>query len=478
MSESNKNRVFYNCSNKSPNVIKYVIRIPKNHEPTKTMLENKFKSLGIEFKTFPKIIDKKNDRDKTDYYYFNDYMYYNNKTSKEFKVSHTYLYVNENDKQNILDLIESCNEYKMKKTNDTTYSVNINDSLVIMDEKIDPTKNNFRSPPTLRDYENGKYPICIVSYKRGDIKDDKGNDLPRTAILLNSMKIRCKLYYEPQERDIYFKNYGQLPYVDLVVCPENFSLRNEGSTPVRNYVLDMEKKCKRVWILDDNIKSFTRYYKGQKIPIKSGFIFKSVEKYVDNNSIYNFNKIGVVSLNYGCKIFGNDMRSVIVENGKSYSCMLIPTNSLRKDGTLIRFSGKHQEDNFLSLDFICNDYTTLCFNHIFYNKNTSGVDKGGNRESIYKDDDKQKGRIERTEFFINKTKRLLQQGIIKPKKSSYTINDLLVSSPQKNEEVHMKFMYNKIKSIPLNPINYSERDDDTEWNNYKNDVSNIYLQPN
>ncbi len=172
------------------------------------------------------------------------------------------------------------------------------------------------------------------------------------------------------------------------------------------------------------------------------------------------------------------MRSVIVENGKSYSCMLIPTNSLRKDGTLIRFSGKHQEDNFLSLDFICNDYTTLCFNHIFYNKNTSGVDKGGNRESIYKDDDKQKGRIERTEFFINKTKRLLQQGIIKPKKSSYTINDLLVSSPQKNEEVHMKFMYNKIKSIPLNPINYSERDDDTEWNNYKNDVSNIYLQPN
>lgn len=475
MSESNKNRVFYNCTNKSPNVVKYVIRIPKNHEQTKIMLENKFRNLGIQFKTFPKTIDKRNDRDKTDNYYFSDYMYYNNKTSKEFKVSHTFLYVNENDKQNILNLFESCDEYVMKKTNDNTFSVCINDSLVIMDEKIDPKIYHFSSPPHLRDYESGKYPVCIVSYKRGNIKDDKDKDLPRTAILLNSMRIRCKLYYEPQERQIYHDNYGQLPYVELVECPENFSLRNEGSTPVRNYVLDMNKNYKRVWILDDNIKSFTRYYKGQKIPIKSGFIFKSVEKYVDNNSVYNVNKIGVVSLNYGCKIFGNDMRPVIVENGKSYSCMLIPTNALRKDGTLIRFHGKHQEDNFLSLDFICNDYTTLCFNHIFYNKNTSGIDRGGNRESIYKDDDKQKGRIERTEFFINKTKRLLQQGIIKPKKSSYTIDDLLVSDPQKNEEVHMKFMYNKIKSTPLNPINYSERDDDTEWNNYKNDVSNIVL---
>tara|TARA_R100000353_G_scaffold174544_1_gene142724 strand:+ start:22 stop:1443 length:1422 start_codon:yes stop_codon:yes gene_type:complete len=470
MSVSNQNLVFYNCTNKSPNVVKYIIRIPKDHEPTNNILKEKFKSLGIIFKTSPKSTE--NDNDKSDYYYFNDYMYYNNKEAKEYKVSHTYLYVNEDDKQNILDIFESFNDYQIKKQPSGSFSVCINDSLV---EKI-PTNFTYISPSHLHDYENGKYPICIVSYKRGNIKDDKGKDLPRTAVLLNSMRIRCRLYYEPQEREIYQDNYRHLPYVELVECPQNFSELNEGSTPVRNYVLDTNQVCKRVWILDDNIKSFLRYYKGEKIPIKSGFIFKSVENYVDNHSLLNLNKIGVVSLNYAAKIFGKAQRPVIVENGKSYSCMLIPTESLREDGSLIRFEGKHQEDNFLSLDFICNGYTTLCFNHIFYDKNTSGVDKGGNRESIYKDDDKQKGRIERTEFFINKTKRLLQQGIIKPNKKSYKLNDLLISSPQKNEEVHMKFIYTKIKSTPLKPINYNDRTwDDPLWDNYKINVNSMEL---
>lgn len=486
MSESNKNRILYKCeSKKDKNLTKYVIRIPINDENTKKMLEKKFEYLGIKFITQGKpIIDRNGDNiDKTGYYHFKDYMWYDNSTSKEYQVSHTYMYVGKEFSKKINDLLLTCKEVTMIK-NDDTISVRVNDSLVDIDEKIEPTLCHFTSPLEYEKYdyqERGHYPICIVSYKRGDIKNVKGVDLPRTAILLNSMKVQCELYYEPQEHDIYVKNYGNLPYVKLVKCPENFSNLGQGSTPVRNYVLDMNKKCKKVWILDDNIKSFTRYYKGQKIPIKSGFIFKSVEQYVINNSILSTNKIGVVSLNYGCKVFGSCMRPVIVENGKSYSCMLIPTNAKRKNGSLIRFEGKHQEDNFLSLDFICNGYTTLCFNHIFYNKNTSGIDKGGNRESIYKDDEGQVGRKERSEFFINKTKEWLDQGIIKPlinkkTKEPYSLKELVVSSPQKNEEEHMRFCYEKIESVSFNPIDcneYLEKDDD--WKHYKKNVKNLTL---
>jgi uncharacterized protein YuzB (UPF0349 family) len=40
--------------------------------------------------------------------------------------------------------------------------------------------------------------------------------------------------------------------------------------------------------------------------------------------------------------------------------MLIPLNND------IKFNHKHQEDNFISIEYVCKGYTNLCFNHIYF----------------------------------------------------------------------------------------------------------------
>jgi len=261
-----------------------------------------------------------------------------------------------------------------------------------------------------QDFNTNKYPICILSYDRHD-KNGK------THLYLTKCKIKHFLFVEPSEYDEYMK-WINMEYCVVIKCPEDFHLIGMGSTTVRNYILKWGRNngFERVWVLDDNIKDYKRLHQGIKNDINSHEIFTSVEDYIDR-----YDNVGIVSHNFNPFISEGDCRSCIVKNGKCYSSMLIPTN---KD---IKFRYKHQEDNLISMEYIHKGYTTLCFNHILYNKDTSGENKGGNNSIIYKVDEKTKdgdGYKERFEYFeriiwiLNTEKRInLREGS--------TINDLL-----------------------------------------------------
>ena len=286
-----------------------------------------------------------------------------------------------------------------------------------------------------------RYPIAILSFGRY-------NDAGKTHKLLTKLKIIHNMFVEPFEYDLYEKWYDKT-YCHLIKAPKDFHLKNMGSTPMRNYILK-HIKCKnecwdtsRVWLLDDNIKSYKRLFKGVKNTIEDVEIFTSIENYIQN-----YNNVGIVSHNFNPFVVEGGCRNVFCKNGKCYSSMLVPTN------TDIKFKHKHQEDNFISIEYICAGYTNLCFNHICYDKNTSGVDEGGNNKFIYKKSEEDIGRKERYEYSLNTAETLIQTGEIKLKDNK-VLKDFIFHKPLKHEYWHCEFNYAMLKNYD-NDIDFIE----------------------
>jgi len=129
-----------------------------------------------------------------------------------------------------------------------------------------------------------KYPIYIISKGR--------YDNPLTARALDLCNIQYKIVVEPIE----YTNY--LRVIDknkIIVTPENFSEKGQGSIPVRNFVWDHSIKNNHSshWLLDDNIMKFMRLNNNKRIQCRSRLIFRIVEDFVDR-----YENIGIAGLNY------------------------------------------------------------------------------------------------------------------------------------------------------------------------------------
>ena len=94
----------------------------------------------------------------------------------------------------------------------------------------------------------------------------------------------------------------------------------------------------------------------------------------------------------------------------------------------IYFNHKHQEDNFISIEYICKGFTNLCFNHICYDKNTSGIDDGGNTKFIYKKTEDDVGRKERFDYSFETTKKLINENLIILKENK-TLDNFIFHKP-------------------------------------------------
>lgn len=237
------------------------------------------------------------------------------------------------------------------------------------------------------------FPIGIVSLGRA-------NKFGRTHKLLTSMKVKHYLFVEKQEEEQY-RGWYDFTYCMLVVA-DNFSELDMGSTPMRNYILDYFDED-YVWILDDNIMKYTYFNRGKQNPIESPVVFTMLEDYVRG-----CDNIGIASHNFGVFVPQGMERTCVIKNGKCYSSMLL-NNRIG-----LRFSHKHQEDNFISIDAICKGYNTLCFNTVMYVKETSGKDKGGNHDTIYKcgNETDGLGYKERFEYFQATARQLIESGDI------------------------------------------------------------------
>lgn len=209
--------------------------------------------------------------------------------------------------------------------------------------------------------EKNKYPIYVISKGRYE------NCL--TAKELNRIKVDFVLVVEPQEYELYKKEF---PENNIKITP--FKNLGQGSIPVRNFVWDhsIESGYKKHWILDDNIQNFHRLNKNEKYKVADGEIFKACEDFTDR-----YNNVKISGMNYYSFCKTSDPVPPVYFNTRVYSCTLI--DNLLKH----RWRGKYNEDTDLCLRSLKDGDCTILFNAFLCGKVTSMRMKGGNTSEVY-----------------------------------------------------------------------------------------------
>lgn len=217
---------------------------------------------------------------------------------------------------------------------------------------------------------NPDYPVYIIS---------KGRWKSRlTSKALEKMNVPYHIVVEPQEYDEYAK----------VIDPEKiytlpFSNLGQGSIPARNWVWEhsMSIGAERHWILDDNIRSFRRYYNDKRIYVTDGTIFKIVEDWVNR-----YENVALAGFQY--TMFAVGYTKPVALNRRIYSMILI------KNDIPYRWRGRYNEDTDLSLRVLKDGWCTALFYAFMGDKQAMMTLKGGNMDELYKQNSEFDGRLE------------------------------------------------------------------------------------
>jgi len=207
-----------------------------------------------------------------------------------------------------------------------------------------------------------KYPIYIISVGRWEKR--------LTSKYLEKAGIDYKIVVEPAQAEEYKK---VIDPKKVLVLPQNYSKKNLGGIPARNFVLEHSKKANfaRHWIIDDNIDGYTRFNKGERTNCYSGAVFRCIEDYVDR-----YTNIKMAGHNY--YMFASSKRlKPIIKNTRIYSSILL-SNDIP-----FKWRGRYNEDTDLSLRILKAGYSTVLFDNMLANKVATMTQKGGNTDSIY-----------------------------------------------------------------------------------------------
>jgi hypothetical protein len=215
-----------------------------------------------------------------------------------------------------------------------------------------------------------KFPIYIISKGRWERRS--------TSNVLEDMNCPYKIVIEPKEYDNYAKYINK---DKIILCPENFSERGQGSSLVRNFVWQhsLNQGDSYHWILDDNIESIERFNNNLKIKCETPTPFKVIEDF-----ILRYQNIALAGMNYAIFCPASEARQPIRFNERIYSCILI------RNDISYKWRGKYNEDTDLSLRVLKDGWCTVLFNSFLIGKRATMTQNGGNTDTIYNTGDKRK----------------------------------------------------------------------------------------
>lgn len=209
-----------------------------------------------------------------------------------------------------------------------------------------------------------RFPVYVISKGRSDPA------LALTVRFLLADRVPFRLVVEPTERDAYAKLVREetllvLPFADLGL----------GSIPARNFVWEHARStgAERHWILDDNIRSVERIFRGDRIACDSGPAFAAVEDFAER-----YENVAIAGLNY--HMFGFSAIKPFTVNTHVYSFMLIRTDLEQ------RWRGRYNEDTDLCLQVLAAGYCTVLVNAFLAYKNPTMTGRGGNTDELYAGD--------------------------------------------------------------------------------------------
>ena len=209
---------------------------------------------------------------------------------------------------------------------------------------------------------NPKYPVYIVSKGRWDSR--------QTAKSLEEIGVPYFIAVEPQE---YYRYAEHISKDKILTLP--FSNHGFGPTPARNYCWEhsINSGHSSHWVLDDNINGFVRLNRNERIPVKTGAIFRAAEDFVDR-----YTNVALSGFEY--RFFaggGRREKPPYRLNTRIYSCLLI------RNDIPYRWRLKYNEDTDLSLLALKDGWCTVLFQAFLCNKAATQTVKGGNTAEFY-----------------------------------------------------------------------------------------------
>jgi hypothetical protein len=193
-----------------------------------------------------------------------------------------------------------------------------------------------------------------------------------TARFLAKDGVPFKIVVEPQEADLYAKEFGRDA---LLILPfQNLGL---GSIPARNWVWEHAKAsgAERHWILDDNIAGVWRRWKARKVRCNAIVAFRAVEDFTDR-----YENVAISGLNYYMFSINKTKQPPFYLNVHVYSFLLI------RNDLPFRWRGRYNEDTDLCLQVLSAGWCTLLFNAFLAWKMTTMTMRGGNTDQLYRED--------------------------------------------------------------------------------------------
>lgn len=219
-----------------------------------------------------------------------------------------------------------------------------------------------------------KYPLFIVSKGRADSR--------LTSKALERMGVRYRVIIEEQEHDQYASVIDPSKILHLPFrYKEEYDkfdklgmTKSTGPGPARNFAWDtaIAEGFDRHWVMDDNIRHFSRFNKNLIVKISNGAGFRAMEEFCDR-----YENVAMAGPNY--EMFAPRKVKVppFVKNTRIYSCNLILNSSP------YRWRGRYNEDTDLSLRMLKDGWCTVQFNAFLQFKTTTQYIKGGNSAEFY-----------------------------------------------------------------------------------------------
>jgi len=331
-------------------------------------------------------------------------------------------YIGYNDKkelESIKHLVKNICKYSL-------FTSSYKNTVSIMIDDVDQTFKKGQCWYSKEYIRKPRYPINIISL--GRFTDTTGF----THKTLSSLKIHHYIFIEEREKENYEK-WVNSEFCEIIIA-DNFSELKQGGTPMRNFILNYwrEKNIDWLWMLDDNIKHFTRNHLGYKKIIKTGEIFSCVEDFINDTQ-----NVGV------CSFFDDQMVATtnpVSINTQCFSCLFINLT------TGLDFEFKYNEDHIFSIRNICSGYNTIKFHHFGYRKPVSGSIKGGNTDTIYANDGYNRKCDETIKYITEKINN--NEFILKAGK---TIDNFIKIKSLKNKPRHLQLVYNCLQNYN-NPL--------------------------
>jgi len=223
--------------------------------------------------------------------------------------------------------------------------------------------------------KNPKYPIYIVSKGRWESRF--------TSRALEKMNIPYSIIVEEQEYKKYCSVIDKekiliLPkkkyHRDYEVCDKFGLTKSPGPGAARNFAWDYSTKkgFKWHWVMDDNIRQFSRFNKNLIVQANNGIIFRCMEDFVER-----YTNISMAGPNYEMFVLRKSSPPPFVLNTRIYSCNLI------RNDMPYRWRGRYNEDTDLSLRMLKDGWCTMQFNAFLQLKTTTQILKGGNTKEFY-----------------------------------------------------------------------------------------------